>query len=379
MAMKDYAESEARGQPDHGDALSFGDLTSAYPEMRRAVVAGLVRQGETVNIIAPPKAGKSWLTYSLAGAVVTGDPWLGKYSCVQGDVLLIDNELHPETIGHRLWTVARAMGAEAESAFRDRLRIKCFRGKLLDVRGIAGWLERFEPGRFALVIIDALYRAMPRGMDENSNRDVTELYNVIDAAADRLRCAVANVHHATKGNQAGKSVTDVGSGGGAQSRAADTHLILRPHEDQHLAVVEAVTRSWPPVAPFCVRWEYPLWSAEYDADPTLLKREKLARGPSGNQQAALRQNKEKVLAVFSDGQPRTKNAVRDSTGISGYTATAVLNALLKDGCLEECDVQTKRGPFPGFRAATPDNPGRPRTNGKPSDVVHRGPRTADNP
>jgi hypothetical protein len=66
-------------------------------------------------------------------------------------------------------------------------------------------------------------------------------------------------------------VTDVGAGAGAQSRATDTHLILRPHEADGVVILDAVARSWPPVAPRCLRWDYPLWRPAPDLDPTSLR------------------------------------------------------------------------------------------------------------
>ncbi len=44
-------------------------------------------------------------------------------------------------------------------------------------------------------------------------------------------------------SQAGKAITDVGAGAGSQSRATDTHLILRPHEEKNCAVLDAAVRS----------------------------------------------------------------------------------------------------------------------------------------
>lgn len=49
----------------------------------------------------------------------------------------------------------------------------------------------FEPGQFKLIVVDALYRCLPKGTDENSNADVAQLYNSIDTYADRLKCAFA--------------------------------------------------------------------------------------------------------------------------------------------------------------------------------------------
>jgi len=38
-------------------------------------------------------------------------------------------------------------------------------------------------------------------------------------------------HHRQRAAQ-GKAITDVGAGAGSQSRATDTHLVLRPHEEE---------------------------------------------------------------------------------------------------------------------------------------------------
>ena len=114
-------------------------------------------------------------------------------------------------------------------------------GKGLDIDALAGLIrETVRPGEYRLTVLDALYRLIPSGRDENSNTDMQYVYNVVDGIADHTRAAIPIVHHSTKGNQAGKGVTDVGAGGGSQSRAADSHLIVRPHKVDGAAVVEAV-------------------------------------------------------------------------------------------------------------------------------------------
>ena len=103
-----------------------------------------------------------------------------------------------------------------------------------------------------LIVLDALYRLMPRGMDENDNGAMAQVYNQTDRYAQRVRSAFALVHHTTKGLQGDKGVTDVGAGAGSQSRAADTHLILRPHQQEGVVVLDAAVRSWPPLQPRCL-------------------------------------------------------------------------------------------------------------------------------
>ncbi len=75
----------------------------------------------------------------------------------------------------------------------------------------------------------------------------------------QLNCSFVLVHHASKGNQSVKSVTDVGAGAGSQSRATDTHLVLRHHQEPGCVVVDAAVRSWPPIEPQCLRWSFPVW------------------------------------------------------------------------------------------------------------------------
>jgi hypothetical protein len=57
------------------------------------------------------------------------------------------------------------------------------------------------------------------------------------------------------------------------SRAADSHLILRHHEDEHHLVLDAAVRSFAPVEPKVLHWSFPLFScAGEDKDAKRLKR-----------------------------------------------------------------------------------------------------------
>ncbi len=246
--------------------VSASDLLTQHSRLRPVVIDGIARQGETINVISASKIGKSWLAYSLLFAVVTGRRWLDRFDCVQGRVLLIDNNLYAPTLAHRLDTVATALGL-ADADWRESLDIISLRGAMMDIETLGPTIDAIDPGKYAIVVADALYRFWPRGMSENDNGDVTQVYNRIDQYAEHLKAAWLNIHHASKGDQSGKSVVDVGSGAGAQSRAADTHLVLRPHEERDVIVLEAAVRSFPPVAPLAIRWNYPLWHRADDIDP----------------------------------------------------------------------------------------------------------------
>lgn len=232
--------------------LTLAGLAAKYPNRATPVVDGLVRRGETMNLIAAPKVGKTWLAHGLARCVDRGDDWLG-FPTTQGRVLICDAELHPPELADRLDAV---FGSDFKSAEVEALPL---RGTGLDLRRLANLLYSIKPALYSLIIIDALYRFIPAGVSENDNSQMMLLYNLLDQIAFHTQAAVVVVHHSSKGDQSNKSVTDFGSGAGAISRAADAHVAIRPHQEDGLAVLQAVTRSFCQPDDRSIRWEYPHW------------------------------------------------------------------------------------------------------------------------
>lgn len=249
---------------------SVAELIRDYRSLREPVIEGLLRQGEIMNIISTPKMGKSWLVTDLALSVATGTPWLG-YPTRRGRALIIDNELHGQTTANRIPKVAAARGLHL-GQFAQYLFVDNLRGHLIDLVAMERYFNQIEPGRYSVIVLDAFYRFMPADTDENDNGGMADLYNRLDRYAQRLGSSFILIHHTTKGNQSEKGVTDVGAGAGSQSRAADAHVILRPHAEDGVVVLDAAVRSWPPVEPRCLRWSFPVYNLADDLDPTELKR-----------------------------------------------------------------------------------------------------------
>ncbi len=240
------------------EPVSIRDLIRDNPDLRPVVVDGVLRRGETANIIASPKVGKSFLAGNLAWCIADGRPWLS-HDVVQGRVLIIDNELHPETLASRLDRIAREM--QIEAAETDAIDVICLRGQNIDIHALEMRLAAIEPGTYTLAIVDALYRTLPVGTSENDNAAMMGIYNRLDHYAATWDAAIAVVHHSSKGAQGDKSITDVGSGAGAISRAADTHIVIRQHEDPELCVLDCVTRSFKSPEPVSIRFDWPIWEA----------------------------------------------------------------------------------------------------------------------
>jgi len=307
--------------------LPVEDLVSRHPRLRPPVIHGLLREGETMNLIAAPKTGKSWLTLDLAMAVATGRPWLGRFPTVQGDVLIIDNELHPETTAHRIPAVMQARGI-SHAQLKGHLFIQHLRGKLRDVEDLAGYFKSVERNEFKVVVLDAFYRFMPVGKDENDNGTMANIYNDIDKIANMINCCFVMIHHTSKGSQSSKSVSDVGAGAGAQSRAADVHAVLRRHQEEGAVVMEAMARSWPPVKPVAMRWEFPVWNVDESLDSSMLKSEQAKR----SRQEAKRPKKDETpvwevdqfVSAFFSKEPMTNAELRVKTsGIDGLSMRLV--------------------------------------------------------
>jgi len=223
-------------------------------------------------------------------------------------VLYIDNELHPETFAHRLPKVAAALGLEVpRNLFVDPLR-----GRLRDIYSMASYFDAIERGRFGLIIVDAFYRTLPKGSDENDNGEMTNIYNAIDCYGEKLGSSFSLIHHSSKGIQAGKAVTDVGAGAGAQSRATDTHLVLRQHEEDGAVVLDAAARSWAPLTPFCLRWDFPIWQPADDLDPAALRLEKKRprkEERQTNEPATPEMTAERFVEQFITDQPQARDLI----------------------------------------------------------------------
>ena len=253
-------------------AMGVVDLLRDFPEMRPPLIQGILRMTETANMIDAAKGGKTHTAIDLNLSVATGRAWLGKYEIENpGPVLYIDAELHPQTMARRIASICSARGIYS-GEIAGKLDVLSLRGRLKNIFELRVWLAaNVKPGQYRLITFDALYRLIPEGIDENSNSDMTQVFNAVDQIGDSTGAAVLIIHHASKGVQAGKSVVDVGSGASAMARATDSHIIFRQHAEDGCKVMEMAGRSWPPIAPVPMRFTYPVWNIDDTLDPEDLR------------------------------------------------------------------------------------------------------------
>lgn len=281
--------------------ISLRDLRAENPRLRDPVIDGLLRQGEIMNIIASPKMGKTWMSLDLALTVIQGAAWFKTFQTRCGRVLIIDNELHKETIAFRTELASQSDVRKIDLDYvDDMIDYIPLRGKLVDLDSLAEELKYVRPRDYSLIILDAFYKMMPPRTDENDNGQMTNLYNKLDLYAETTQSSIVLIHHTTKGLQSGKKVTDVGAGAGVQSRATDTHLVLRPHKDfkaHGTIVLDAAVRSFRQPKGLCLRPKFPTWEIDPEANPDELEdaQERTENAKAREQRGA---DKERLLAAI---------------------------------------------------------------------------------
>jgi hypothetical protein len=200
------------------------------------------------------------------------------------------------------------------------------RGRLQDIHKLASDLMMLEPGRYRLIVLDAFYRFLPAKTDENDNAAMAAIYNLIDSVASKLGCCFVLVHHSSKGNQSGKSVTDVGAGAGSQSRATDTHLVLRQHEEPDAIVLDAAVRSWPPIMPRCLRFIFPTFQPADELDPLKLRPERPKKKKQTDEPDSVSIDPEEAAEQFAcdfvSPEPQTMAAILDAAVETGMARRA---------------------------------------------------------
>ena len=232
------------------------------------LIDGLLHQGSKLSLGGGSKTFKSWTFLSIAIAVATGTPWLGRPT-TRAKVLIVNFEIAPVWMQFRLETLCRAGDLYPEPGWLDlwNLRGHSAPHSLIIPKIIA----RAKSLGYGLVIIDPSYKLIGSG-DENSASDVGAMMNSFELITTETTAAVAFGAHFAKGNAAQKEAIDRISGSGVFARDPDSILTFTPHERPDCFTVEATLRNLPHLEPFVVQWAFPQFIIQPDLNPSDLKK-----------------------------------------------------------------------------------------------------------
>jgi hypothetical protein len=269
------------------------DVPVALPPL---VIHYLLHRASKMLLGGNSKGRKTWALMDLALSVATGQPWWG-FNTKQGCVCYVNLELQPAFFEQRMRKIIEHKGVAPE---RAALFAWHLRGYAKPMNELVGDLLTFlQQHRFTLIIIDPIYKTLPATHGaENDSAIITQLLNDVEAIAVETDAAVLFSSHFSKGDQSEKEAMDRVSGSGAWSRDPDSVLTLTPHEDLDCFTVEATLRNLAPIKPFVVKWDYPLFARQDEADPDALRRPK-GRG------APVKFTPDVVLALMKDKAWRT--------------------------------------------------------------------------
>ena len=198
--------------------ISAQDLQTKYIPPIKWFVKDLIPQGLTM-IVAPPKAGKSWLMLDLCLSVASGQSFLGKETFQRECLYLALEDSQGRLKGRMLKLLAFDENAPAGFDYA------------LDVDPInAGFQEQVEEyinthKNLGLIIVDTVQRI--RGMSNSRNAYAQDYadFTVLKKIADRHSIGVILVHHTKKGKDETDPFMQI-SGTNGLLGVVDTALVL---------------------------------------------------------------------------------------------------------------------------------------------------------
>ena len=234
---------------------AIGDI-----EPDAVLIDGLLRRRQVCEVISSSKAGKTVLMHSLAMHASAGENWLGFPIKDPLRVAIFDSELHMGDFGER-FTALRHAHPYIDPDFDF---FPCDDGfKVKTVQGIYDTLQKLKShGReYDVIIVDSFYAFLPPDAREIDECAMKSVVNQLKDIAKVFNTGLIYTHHATKGDQSGKSIMDMGSGSGVLGRMVHSKLVLRQHERDDMAVMQWQNRSFKSnTEGVTIKFEWPTWT-----------------------------------------------------------------------------------------------------------------------
>lgn len=226
------------------------------PQRPSAIIEGVLRKGGKMLLSGASKTWKSYLAIQLGVCVATGADWLG-IPCDEGRVLYVNLEIDDVQFMQRVHDVANALEVDPTLVEDHFMIVQRPKNGLTAEQLVDAIVAKSEVQDCSLVIIDPLYKAFDG--NENEQRDMAHFFSCIDRLAAKLECAVAVVHHQSKGFQGSKDVADRACGSSVLGRDPDAIVdVCRINGSGNAMRMSFVLRDYPEHDPIDYWFEHPL-------------------------------------------------------------------------------------------------------------------------
>lgn len=232
---------------DRLDVESFPDLHWAVP--------GLIPEGYGL-LVAPPKAGKSWMVLDFAVACAAGGRALDAIATTGRPVLYLALEDGDRRLQDRLRVLAAGRGVRPTGALQRVLEANALEADIIIGEFIAEY-----GARCPLIILDTIGRVMPgkTGGENEYQRDYRFGAKLKGYAAAMPGGTLLGVHHTNKGIHA--DFQNAVSGTQGIAGAADFTAVLNRPRGEDTAILSITGRDIAE-AEYAMRFDGGLWNLD---------------------------------------------------------------------------------------------------------------------
>lgn len=289
-------------------------MTEVLPDPVQIVEGFLCEEAKMV-IGGSSKTYKTWLTMDLALSVATGAPFLG-HACHRRNVLYVNFELKESTFKKRIQAVTHAKNLLLDYQQFYHLSLRGRVAKLKSSEIVDKIIALALDKRCSVVVVDPIYKLNTQGTDENSAGQQTVFLNELDRITTEAKCSLVFDDHFSKGNQSDKDPLDAIRGSSAKGGDVDAAFIIRKHTQDGSFSVDVVHRELPPMDPFVITWNYPLFHMEHSLDPGDMKQPNRGGRPKTIDPMS-------ILAAFKETTPENGTTVSKLVKILDISRSAI--------------------------------------------------------
>lgn len=187
-------------------ALKFLTSTEILntPKEKGFIVKNMIPLNSVNQFVAPTAGLKSIIASHLALAVSNGKPFLG-FQTKKTVTLYLDKENPRQTIAERIKLMKKGMGL-------NRKKFPLFyllkQGELLDPHFVENLKDYVEKNKVGFIILDTLMRFNSEG-DENSAKDINQIYASFIKIMGETKCSILFLHHTSKDNLRYRGSSDI--------------------------------------------------------------------------------------------------------------------------------------------------------------------------
>jgi len=267
---KELKEAKDRAPTALPEPIRYSDFETAPVEKPKTIIENLLDSSSRMVFGGGSKTYKTWAMSDMALSIATGIPWWG-FKCFSFPVLYVNFELKPYYARERFKAIRRTKGIAMlpQSLWIWNLRdysvgkdLNAFRQQVIAFILL---------NSIVVIFLDPFYKLLGEH-DERISAELVPILSMFEEISRQTNCSTITSAHYTKGNQASKDPIDRISGGGAINRHPDALMVMTSHEDDDAFVVDVITRDFPPIKKFALKWVYPLLVPDSSLDPAKLKK-----------------------------------------------------------------------------------------------------------